>query len=304
MRRFVGRSRTLSKPGGGSRPRRRRSRRPRRRRSRQQPELDLECVRRRAGRAIVRGSVRRSPRRVGQHVGRSDPAVRRILLRLVHNWPLKLAAVGLATLLYGGLVASQSTRDSGQHRRGDPAGRPARRFVPAQFDRPRDRDPLLRAAGHPTALVGLPGVDRPGRDPARQRTPARARPRRRRSTIRITVVGFQPSEVDGRPRPPRHASRRRRSSSTSRRPRGSSWARSPSTRAGSTVFGPASVLDRVDGGPGQRDHPAVGHRRRPGHQPRRRSMSSAKRSARSSSIRARPMSRSRSSRIASNGRCR
>ena len=28
---------------------------------------------------------------------------------VVHNWPLKLAAVGLATLLYGGLVLSQST---------------------------------------------------------------------------------------------------------------------------------------------------------------------------------------------------
>ena len=36
--------------------------------------------------------------------------MKRILLRLVHNWPLKLAAVGMATLLYGGLVASQSTQ--------------------------------------------------------------------------------------------------------------------------------------------------------------------------------------------------
>lgn len=33
-----------------------------------------------------------------------------IIRRLVHNWPLKLGAVGLATLLYGGLVLSQSTR--------------------------------------------------------------------------------------------------------------------------------------------------------------------------------------------------
>ena len=41
--------------------------------------------------------------------GRAGPS-RRILLLLVHNWPLKLAAVGLATLLYGGLVVSQSTR--------------------------------------------------------------------------------------------------------------------------------------------------------------------------------------------------
>jgi YbbR domain-containing protein len=33
----------------------------------------------------------------------------RALRLVVHNWPLKLAAIGLATLLYGGLVLSQST---------------------------------------------------------------------------------------------------------------------------------------------------------------------------------------------------
>ena len=33
----------------------------------------------------------------------------RLLGVVVHNWPLKLAAIGLATLLYGGLVLSQST---------------------------------------------------------------------------------------------------------------------------------------------------------------------------------------------------
>ena len=30
---------------------------------------------------------------------------------VIHNWPLKLAAIGLATLLYGGLVLSQTTQD-------------------------------------------------------------------------------------------------------------------------------------------------------------------------------------------------
>ena len=34
----------------------------------------------------------------------------RFLRFLVHNWPLKLAAVALATLLYGGLVLSQSSQ--------------------------------------------------------------------------------------------------------------------------------------------------------------------------------------------------
>jgi YbbR domain-containing protein len=36
--------------------------------------------------------------------------VRRILARLIHNWPLKLAAVGLASLMYGGLALSQNTQ--------------------------------------------------------------------------------------------------------------------------------------------------------------------------------------------------
>lgn len=36
--------------------------------------------------------------------------MRRFLARVVHNWPLKLAAVGLATLMYGGLALSQNTQ--------------------------------------------------------------------------------------------------------------------------------------------------------------------------------------------------
>jgi YbbR domain-containing protein len=36
--------------------------------------------------------------------------VTRVIRVIVHNWPLKLAAIGLATLLYGGLVFSQSTQ--------------------------------------------------------------------------------------------------------------------------------------------------------------------------------------------------
>jgi YbbR domain-containing protein len=37
--------------------------------------------------------------------------VRRALSFIVRNWPLKLAAIGLASLLYGGLVLSQATQD-------------------------------------------------------------------------------------------------------------------------------------------------------------------------------------------------
>jgi YbbR domain-containing protein len=36
--------------------------------------------------------------------------VRRFLRRIFNNWPLKLAAVGLATLMYGGLALSQNTQ--------------------------------------------------------------------------------------------------------------------------------------------------------------------------------------------------
>ena len=36
--------------------------------------------------------------------------MRRLLGRIVHNWPLKLAAIGLATLMYGGLALSQNTQ--------------------------------------------------------------------------------------------------------------------------------------------------------------------------------------------------
>lgn len=35
----------------------------------------------------------------------------RVFRVIVHNWPLKVAAIGLATLLYGGLVLSQSTQE-------------------------------------------------------------------------------------------------------------------------------------------------------------------------------------------------
>lgn len=36
--------------------------------------------------------------------------MKRVLWVILHNWPLKLAAIGLATLLYGGLVLSQSAQ--------------------------------------------------------------------------------------------------------------------------------------------------------------------------------------------------
>ncbi len=43
-------------------------------------------------------------------LGRTGSAVTRVLRVLVHNWPLKLAAIGLATLLYGGFVFAENTQ--------------------------------------------------------------------------------------------------------------------------------------------------------------------------------------------------
>ncbi len=56
-------------------------------------------------------SMRRLVRRPGRSPGPPDAAVTRFVARLVHNWPLKLAAIGLATLLYGGLVLSAEHPD-------------------------------------------------------------------------------------------------------------------------------------------------------------------------------------------------
>jgi YbbR domain-containing protein len=55
--------------------------------------------------------------------------VRRILARVVHNWPLKLAALGLATLMYGGLVLSESTQTFNGDIPVVPQGQPADTFL-------------------------------------------------------------------------------------------------------------------------------------------------------------------------------
>jgi len=36
--------------------------------------------------------------------------VTRLLTLVIHNWPLKIAAIGLASLLYAGLVLSQNVQ--------------------------------------------------------------------------------------------------------------------------------------------------------------------------------------------------
>lgn len=55
--------------------------------------------------------------------------MRRFLTRVVHNWPLKLAAIGLATLMYGGLVLSESTQTFNGDIPVVPKGQPADTFL-------------------------------------------------------------------------------------------------------------------------------------------------------------------------------
>ena len=57
-----------------------------------------------------RGAFGWRPAREPTTLGRTGSAVTRVLQVLVHNWPLKLAAIGLATLLYGGLVFAENTQ--------------------------------------------------------------------------------------------------------------------------------------------------------------------------------------------------
>ena len=169
--------------------------------------------------------------------------MRRIFLRLVHNWPLKLAAVGLATLLYGGLVASQSTRTLPNivvEIQQD--GQPADSFLLNSIDpvteiryfAPPDLRPL---SSDFQASIDLGGIQ-PGSGP--QRVPVRV------ISIddRITVVGFQPSEVT--------VDLDRLGTRTvdvvvehEQAPEGLELGEVTVDPARVEVFGPASVLDRV-----------------------------------------------------------
>jgi YbbR domain-containing protein len=120
--------------------------------------------------------------------------VTRILALLVHNWPLKLAAVGLATLLYGGLVVSQSTRTL------DDivipirtVGQPADSFMLTSIDPVTQIRYFAPSGTRPLssdfeASIDLSGVQ-PGSGP--QRVPVQVHS----VDTRIRIVGVQPDHV-------------------------------------------------------------------------------------------------------------
>jgi YbbR domain-containing protein len=120
--------------------------------------------------------------------------VKRTIGRLVHNWPLKLAAVGLATLLYGGLVFSQSTQTLADVVIPiDAQGLPADAFLLTSIDPVTEIRYFAPSQTRPLssdfeATIDLSGIQ-PGSGP--HRVPVRV------VSIddRITVVGVQPAEV-------------------------------------------------------------------------------------------------------------
>ena len=142
-------------------------------------------------------------------------------------------------------MVSQSTRTLHGHRHPDRCHRSAGRFVPAHVDRPRDRDPLLRAIReHAPLLVGLRGVDRSDAGSSRAAVPNASRSGCRRSTTGSQIVGVQPDIVTvdldslaARPSPS--------SSTTSRRPNGLELGDEVADPDTVEVFGPASVIERV-----------------------------------------------------------
>ena len=120
--------------------------------------------------------------------------MRQFLGRLSHNWPLKLGAIGLATLLYGGLVVSQSTRSlSDVVIPIDAEGLPSDSFLLTSIDPVTEIRYFAPSGTRPlssdfTASVDLSTIQ-PGSGP--HRLPVRV------VSIddRITVVSVQPAAV-------------------------------------------------------------------------------------------------------------
>lgn len=112
---------------------------------------------------------------------------------LIHNWPLKLAAVGLATLLYGGLVLSNSSDTLTGVVRVDPRDEPTGTYLlttirPVTEIRYFSPSGVRPIAEDFEAWVDLSDIT-PGNGP--QSVPVQLRS----VDQRITVLGFQPQAV-------------------------------------------------------------------------------------------------------------
>jgi YbbR domain-containing protein len=169
--------------------------------------------------------------------------VTRILALLVHNWPLKLAAVGLATLLYGGLVVSQSTRTLPNIVIPiETVGQPADSFLLTSIDPVTEIRYFASSDIRPLpsdfeASVDLSGIQ-PGSGP--QRVPVRVVS----IDTRIRIVGVQPDEVTVNLD---RVGRKTVSVVIEHAPAPNGLELGEETAEPDTVevFGPASVIDRV-----------------------------------------------------------
>ena len=117
----------------------------------------------------------------------------RFVRRLVHNWPLKLAATGLAVLLYAGVVLSQNTQTYSGAIKVDPVGQPSGTVLLSppppvtlvRYFAPPDVNPV---AGTFIASVDLSDVD-PQAGPTSVAVTVRS------ADPRITVLGSEPAFV-------------------------------------------------------------------------------------------------------------
>ena len=117
----------------------------------------------------------------------------RLLGLVVHNWPLKVAAAGLASLLYGGLVLSESAATLPVSVRIDPVGQPPTTFILTAIP-PVDEIRYLSPSGVPaisstfTAEVDVSNVT-PGSGPVSLPVVVKS------IDERITVVDWSPDRV-------------------------------------------------------------------------------------------------------------
>jgi YbbR domain-containing protein len=120
--------------------------------------------------------------------------VTRILALIVHNWPLKLAAVGLATLLYGGLVVSQSTRTLPDISIPiDTIGQPADSFLLTLIDPVTEIRYFAPSDVRPRSSDFEASIDLSGIQPGSG--PQRVAVRVISADTRIRIIGVQPDEV-------------------------------------------------------------------------------------------------------------
>ena len=135
-----------------------------------------------------------APRAGADHtLGRTGSAVTRVLQVLVHNWPLKLAAIGLATLLYGGLVFAENTQSFPGSIPVEVRGQPSDTFLLTDVEPVTTVRYLSPSGARPItstfeAWIDISGVE-PGSGP--QSVPVTVES----IDDRITVVGREPDRM-------------------------------------------------------------------------------------------------------------